>query len=269
MRGIPRIPVGFQFLGTTKKSLIPSHVGIRTISDASLPQMRACGSIAVILAFSAALPLVHAATDCFADPTNADCADPSVVAYDATADLDGLCKMMAHMPGCSVRSACERKDLNSTGDYCKDWSLLSNTCSEAYGEKMTAMAGCDKYVKLCKAGTKVAGCNTGIPNLITTKNLVADTAAACTAATDAISTCTQCKTEMKVKGECPDPLLALSNACAKASDSDPCKNWKKMCAGAKGLEFYCDVKTSAGRVVSSAAAAASLVVVAATTIVIA
>jgi len=39
--------------------------------------------------------------------------------------------MMPYMPGCSVRSACKNTDLS--GDYCTNWSLLSNTCSVKYG----------------------------------------------------------------------------------------------------------------------------------------
>lgn len=41
--------------------------------------------VALFAAFALVLTPAHAATDCFADPTNADCADSSIVAYDATA----------------------------------------------------------------------------------------------------------------------------------------------------------------------------------------
>lgn len=42
--------------------------------------------VRLVVALAAVLPLMsHAAPDCFADPTQTECADDTVVAYDATA----------------------------------------------------------------------------------------------------------------------------------------------------------------------------------------
>ena len=188
-------------------------------------------------------------------------ADTSTVAYDSTADLDMLCGKMGYMQGCSVRNACKIDDLQ--GACCKDWSLLSNTCSTTHGEMMQNMGGCANYVKLCREGSKVEGCYTGIPKLITTNKLVEDTAAACTAAADTISECAKCKTKMAVPTECPDPLRALSKSCLEAPDSAPCTNWKTLCgAAATGLEAFCGASSvgsipSASVAVTLAAAAAA------------
>ena len=49
---------------------------------------------------------------------------------------------------------------------------------------MDGMMGCEKFKQLCvPANAKVAGCHTGIPKLITTKQVVSDTAEACTVST--------------------------------------------------------------------------------------
>ncbi len=47
------------------------------------------------------------------------------------------------------------------------------------GEMMSNMGGCMNYNKLCVKGSKVTGCDTGIPNLITTKEVTSDAYSAC------------------------------------------------------------------------------------------
>jgi hypothetical protein len=46
-------------------------------------------------------------------------------------------------------------------------------------ETMSSMGGCMNYNKLCVKGSKVTGCDTGIPNLITSKEVTSDAYSAC------------------------------------------------------------------------------------------
>ena len=183
---------------------------------------------------SATADTTHA---CFLDPTKAECADassfygPMVI----NADLDTLCTNMKHMSGCSVRAACQSK--TEKGDYCVEMSLLSNICSTTHGENMADMGGCANYKKLCKTGTKVNGCDSGIKGLIPTAKVVSDVAEACRSVGAADPKCTEkCKSSLPatVKSECTDPLDTLAAVCRRApsTDSESCANWKTMCSEA-------------------------------------
>ena len=174
---------------------------------------------------------------CFSDPTKAECADarPFYGPLAVNEDLKMLCTNMKYMSGCSVRAACQSK--TEKGDYCVEMSLLSNICSTTHGENMAGMGGCANYNKLCKTGTKVSGCDSGIKGLIPTAKMVSDVAAACTTVGSADPKCTEkCKSSSPttVRSECTDPLDTLSAVCRRApsSDSAACANWKKMCSDA-------------------------------------
>ena len=52
-------------------------------------------------------------------------------------------------------------------------------CLYVSGEMMSSMGGCMNYNKLCVKESSVTGCDTGIPNLITTKEVTSDAYSAC------------------------------------------------------------------------------------------
>jgi len=173
---------------------------------------------------------------CFTDPTAASCADPTAYYPDAdiNVDLGKLCNMMSHMPACSIRMACTQATPAVVGDYCKPWSLLSGICSTSHGEMMAGMGGCEKYKQLCVANTVVVGCETQIPKLVTTKEVVDDTFAACadTPKPAQCSTCVAASASLIGSSACANPLPVLSDACQAKSSATYCSNLKDMCNAA-------------------------------------
>eukprot|EP00802_Teleaulax_amphioxeia_P014754 Tamp_14829.p2 GENE.Tamp_14829~~Tamp_14829.p2 ORF type:complete len:237 (-),score=45.03 Tamp_14829:886-1536(-) len=164
---------------------------------------------------------------CFDDPTADACKDSSTFYTDAdrTTDLTMLCNAMKYMPGCSVQTLCDANAMDTK--YCSKWSLLSDICSTTHGEMMQGMGGCANYKKLCIKDSKVTGCDTGIPDLITTKQATKDAYQACKD-----STCSKCTimSEDSIGGECADPLAPIISACNAKPSSSYCANWRKMCA---------------------------------------
>lgn len=151
-----------------------------------------------------------------------------------TQDLGKLCNMMSHMPACSIRMACTQATPAVVGDYCKPWSLLSGICSTSHGEMMAGMGGCEKYKQLCVANTVVVGCETQIPKLVTTKEVVDDTFAACadTPKPAQCSTCVAASASLIGSSACANPLPVLSDACQAKSSATYCSNLKDMCNAA-------------------------------------
>jgi len=195
--------------------------------------MAKCFMVVVALAGLLCISAQEGSGACFTDPKSDNCADPSTFYsdQDVNTNLDLLC-VMQRMPACTVRNACTAKQMK--GDYCKPWSVLSGICSTTHGEMMAQMVGCEKYKQLCIANTKVAGCETQIPKLISTKEVVADTYAACADADQStLAGCKTCKvmSPTSIGGECAaGPLPTLSAACKVKPTATYCANLKETCS---------------------------------------
>ncbi|KAF9581903.1 hypothetical protein BGW38_000916 [Lunasporangiospora selenospora] len=185
-----------------------------------------------------ALGLLHSthaqAVDCLVTPSDPSCANFELPAATVKADLDGLCKQMPFMPGCSLYKSCQTA--SKTDQWCTPFSLLADVCAV----DMPTMSDCKNYVNLCGAAGAAQNQTTGSrPAICSKAPVIANFPTTKSASALVIDICT----EMDMAGceRCPKPkpgayaadcdtLTTYAILCKAMPDMNQCATWKSMCS---------------------------------------
>jgi len=156
---------------------------------------------------------------CLIDPTNPSCANFILPSSEVENDINGLCKMMGNMTGCSVNRICVDPRFGS-GLYCTRFSILMELCND-----MQMGSYCNAYQSMCVSGTAIKECETKYLPFPKSKEMVGLIQNICSDMD--MAGCEQCTG----KGSTPcDVLVVYSQLCQSMPDMNQCSDWNNICA---------------------------------------
>jgi copper transporter 1 len=176
---------------------------------------------------------------CITDPSNPACSSFVLPEDVIRKDIEGLCKAMPYMSGCSINDSCKTKSI-AEYKFCEPFSILADVCQR----DMPRMKDCSNYVNLCSnSSTAVEQCKTAqaIPSLPTTNEASALVLSICKEMP--MEGCDLCKTRPGQTYPNCDILKVYAKLCKAMPDMTQCPTWKSMCKDdLKGWGDYCYVE---------------------------
>ncbi|PSC76967.1 CTR type copper ion transporter [Micractinium conductrix] len=167
---------------------------------------------------------------CYANPSDAACADFQRSDADWTNDIEMLCAAMPYMIGCSLWRQCTSGKAVAGSKYCAMPSLVGDICGP---DEMSRMKGCEAYDALCAPGTAVQQCLVPgtAPNVLTTFASKEAVDGVCTS--HSMDGCQSCSSVGRTMfRDCPEVLDVLSKLCVSMPDMEQCAAFKTFCADA-------------------------------------
>jgi hypothetical protein len=178
---------------------------------------------------------------------------------------------------CSLYKKCLVSEL-STDASCSKISLVSNICSNKFGESMSGMRGCRYYNVMCSdEAFMTCNCSGSFPttkptsceqyssqNLPFTMLAQQKVRSICNAVNRNHLSCDQCTgtgSETSVSSPCTkDPLDVLSDLCTNYQGNVNCTEWKSWCAGNAGKvrDSFCTRSLNASLIKATIGSAASV-----------
>jgi hypothetical protein len=172
----------------------------------------------------------------------------------ANTAVDGLCKQMLYMPGCSVKSMCASNSDVQSKPFCHPVSYYADICTL----DMPRMSDCKSYTDICFVQPSTVNgqiqffpnsssiCEEHLPiaNIPTTEqtnNLIKSICGGMD-----MEGCSSCKINSAVSSkylDC-DQLKVYSDLCIAMPEMNECATWKSMCASSDSALPYCKADIS-------------------------
>jgi copper transporter 1 len=160
--------------------------------------------------------------DCIYSPSNVSCTNYTMPSAMVQQGINGNCKMMPNMVGCTVERICTAPDASravTRSPYCAEFSVLKNLCVD-----MPGMSPCKNYTSMCSNVSVVAECRARslpAPKSMALSNIVEKMC------NDMyMEPCGKCKKQGMML-QC-DLLQVYSDLCLSMW-MEGCEDWENMC----------------------------------------